>query len=75
MGTFDSKWDLRQSWQEEDLKKEIKKLLTKTGKATREIAKDAKCNHEQARRILNKLWDEGLAVPSGDKRQRLWHKA
>lgn len=75
MSTFDSKWDLRQSWQEEELRSTIKKMLTKTGKTTRQVAEKAECNHEQARRILNKLWDQGLAVPSGDKRQRLWHKA
>lgn len=75
MGTFNSEWDLRQSWQAEDLRKLIKKELTKKGKSTREIAEATQCNHEQARLILNKLWNAGLAVPSGDKRQRLWHKS
>ncbi len=74
MGTFDSKWDLRQSWQAEELKRDIRKLLGKKGKTTREVADATGCNHEQARRTLSLLWNEGQAVPSGDRRARLWHK-
>ena len=75
MTAFDSEWDLRQPWQVEELTNKIRKLLgPKTGKTTRQVADAAKCNHEQARRILTTLWEKGLAVPEGDRRQRMWYR-
>jgi predicted transcriptional regulator len=72
---FDSKWDLRLRSKRDELYAQVLKVLTKkTGKTTRQIAEACECNHEQARRMLNALWDDGRAVPQGEKQQRVWFR-
>lgn len=74
MATLDSKFDLRQEWDREELEKLIKRALTKTPKTTRDIAAAVGCNVEQAKRVLNSLWSEDQARYEGEKRNRVWMK-
>lgn len=75
MPALDSIWDLRQSWQVQDLKSSVLRVLSlKKGKSTRQVAGAVEANHAQTRRILLAMWDEGTVVPEGDRRSRLWFK-
>ena len=73
MAALDSKYDLRLASVRDELKEKVRKCLsTKIGQSTREVSRAVECNHEQARRILGHLWNDGQAVPQGDKYTRLW---
>lgn len=75
MTALDSKFDLRQEWCREELEKLIKRALTKAPKTTRAIAGEVGCNIEQAKRVLNSLWEDGHAERIGETRTRVWKKA
>ena len=70
---FDSTWDLRLRSKRDELYAKVRKVLsTRKEKTTREVATLCDCNHEQARRMLNALWNDGVAVAVGEKQHRAW---